>query len=218
MIQTITNTQFDSAASAIPAPFGPLTRKSDIESISPNSQVAAEVTSALGYTFYISYQDLTDPVESMEIIRQAHGQLYVYQAMVDTLAVLLANANDTLSTVTQEEMYSFFRAMRNLTVLYGMIPLESTFEYNSKLKIRADFEAVDGEDGTATLTAEIQGDYSMFLWETIDDDGNPVTSTDEVFAFDPGAAGTYPVRLVVIGGGSVDPVVISKSVTITGGD
>jgi len=213
----IDNATFDGVAAAVPGPFGPLTRVTDLETnvVSPNSQMPVRVTSVLDVAFDISYDEMNDTDMLNKRLHEAHGALYVYYAMCQAITVLYAHITVDLSTVTPAMIYTFLAAMRNLDSLYAMVPHQAAYEYDHNLDIVADFTATDGTDGTADFDQTITGDVDWFAWDFGDANDLALGITEDP-THDYGAADTYTVSLIVMGRGSRFPVVVTKDVVVTG--
>src|SRR5688572_2095411 len=73
-LATKTNAQVDAAAAAVVAPYGPLTRVSDVESFpTPNSNIEIEFTSALSVTVYLTYDEMVDTQIVDRILETQHS-------------------------------------------------------------------------------------------------------------------------------------------------
>lgn len=75
MATDVTNSTVDTAAAAVAAPYGPLTRVTDFETElpSPNSEIRGLFTSNIGDTeVWLSYEELTNATMLLRILEGAH--------------------------------------------------------------------------------------------------------------------------------------------------
>lgn len=69
-----TNAQVDTAAAAVPAPYGPLTRVTDMSHLpTPNENILIRLTTASGSSIYMTYNQLTNPEVRDRVLRYGHG-------------------------------------------------------------------------------------------------------------------------------------------------
>lgn len=97
-----TNSQVDTAAAAVPAPAGPLTRVTDLDAmnISYNQDISLQFTTdgsapALGavYTVYLTYNELVDADLVIKRLKEQIGIPYTMYDFIDRL--------DTINTAAQ---------------------------------------------------------------------------------------------------------------------
>lgn len=170
---TITNGNFETACAAIPAPYGPLTRVGGVANMSPNSHVAIEVTSALGETFYVSYNQLQDWPTMSELLREVHASSHSAWAdeAINAALVLyrLLGDHDVAGTTFDTEARL---ALYRIQQLAAMQPIMDWIEYDVDPTA---FDAVPtiSKTGTREYTINffVQGDfdfiYARFLNDTI---------------------------------------------------
>jgi PKD repeat protein len=92
-LATKTNAQVDAAAAAVVAPYGPLTRVSDVETFpTPNSNIKIEFTSALSETVYLTYDELVDTQLVTKILESQHAVRGVNAQMRPVYGAVLAAA------------------------------------------------------------------------------------------------------------------------------
>lgn len=90
MATTITNANVDTLASAVAAPFGPLTRVSDVEAFpTPNSEIDIEFTDALGNTLFMTYEQLQISGVVDRILAQVNGEDWIMEETLATLDALV---------------------------------------------------------------------------------------------------------------------------------
>lgn len=90
MATTVTNAEVDTGAAAIDAPWGPLTRVSDVEADypEPNSNLDIEFTDDLDTTIWMTYEELIDADRSLAKIAQYEGLSYIMQTIADQVDAL----------------------------------------------------------------------------------------------------------------------------------
>jgi hypothetical protein len=225
---TVTNAQFDTACAAVPAPFGPLTRVSDLETaptVAPNSHIAYETTSAADVTVWISYEDLATTVRRNDIIKDAHGvNAYLYD-----LSVLVDALDDIMSTAPYDPLTappSDYRIILRMLAAMGNIAT-SLMPYEAYEEVRDSNQALDIEFtasqvdatliSTVTLDNTSTGLVSGYLLDWGDGSGFQQTDVeaDWVHVYDRAAMGAgddvYNVTLIGVGpqGVQVDVVAVT---------
>jgi hypothetical protein len=76
MGKTVTNGNIDTACAAVPAPYGPLVRVTSVTGgPTPNSEIALELTSALGVTVHMTFEQLEDADIRLSLLKAAHGHI-----------------------------------------------------------------------------------------------------------------------------------------------
>lgn len=93
---TITNTQVNTAAAAVPTPYGPFTRVTDMTTLpTPNDLQQIELVDANGNTLYMTYNELADAVAVQQILAKRYGKQYVLHALINQVNTI----NTTLQTI-----------------------------------------------------------------------------------------------------------------------
>ncbi len=99
---TISNGTVDTAAAAVPAPYGPLTRVTDMSTLpTPNDRFKIELTDQNSNTIYARYEELADAERILEIVFEANGHNAVMHAALlelDAIVTAYPAAGDGLYT------------------------------------------------------------------------------------------------------------------------
>lgn len=119
MTVNITNAAVGVLAAAVPAPYGPLTRVTDVEAFgSPNVDVKIEFTDTLGSKVYLTWAQLNDADAVQRQIAYAEGLQYrTHKLIADIQAIdALADATKNVSGggYTPEEYDALVLAIRAL--------------------------------------------------------------------------------------------------------
>lgn len=90
--QDITNSNVDVLAAAVPAPFGPLTRVTDVDALtkSPNALFPIAFTDSAGTPVTLTWFQLNHAEAVQRAIAQAEGINYTVQDLIDTVALIYA--------------------------------------------------------------------------------------------------------------------------------
>ena len=98
MATTLTNGQIDTLAAAVAAPYGPLTRVTDVADLpEPNSEIKLEFTSALTQTVYLTVEEMQIAGILADRLLTQHGHVGVTRAIsaaIDAIDVV----NETIKT------------------------------------------------------------------------------------------------------------------------
>lgn len=82
----ITNAQVNTAAAAVPGPYGPLTRVTDVEALpQPNDQFFIELTDQNSNVIRVHYYELTDAERILEVLTEANGHNALMHAVLQEL-------------------------------------------------------------------------------------------------------------------------------------
>lgn len=94
MAKTVTNANINALAAATPAPYGPLVRVTDVATLpTPNSEIALELTSALGVHVFLTFEQLEDADIRLSLLKSAHGGVATTRA--------ISAAIDAIDTVNE---------------------------------------------------------------------------------------------------------------------
>lgn len=94
MATTITNSNLDTLAAAVPAPYGPLTRVTSVASLpTPNSEIRIEFTSQYSISVWLTYEELQVAGVRDRILAQAHEWTDVVTNMKTHITALDALAD-----------------------------------------------------------------------------------------------------------------------------
>ena len=224
-LDNITNAEFDAVAGAVPAPYGPLTRVTDMDTnvdYDYNSDVQIEVTSALSKTLYISYDEMNNVVTRDEILGRAHsGKDFNHLAYLMTLAVEVINehaqsyAGPPYSDTEWKTLIGAFRYMGWLAV---QAPDLAYFEIETDQIVKFDTLTLsDAGSNNGSLAIDIGGEWTIGIidWEN---DGTVIelinaASLTTPITHDYGGIGAQTVRVVAIGPGGF--AVGTSTATIT---
>lgn len=95
---TYTNGQVDTAAAAVPTPYGPFTRVTDLlTQPTPNDMFKIQFTDANGKTIYMTYADVTTTAVRNKRIAEVYGYQYVLHALIAQVDAI----NTSLQAVKQ---------------------------------------------------------------------------------------------------------------------
>lgn len=125
MAATVTNGDIDTAAAAIDAPYGPFTRVTSVADLPvPNSNIRLQLTTALGDTVFMTYEQLQ--YEALAI-KKAKAAASGFTASTQAWKSAIDAANTVLQTYTAPDTYAqyktSFRALRAaLPELRGNLP------------------------------------------------------------------------------------------------
>lgn len=219
----ITNATYDTAAAAVPAPYGPLTRVTDLEPtpsavlplVAPNTDWQVENTAASGVTVWITYNQLIDPVTALDIIKEAHGVNSAIQEIEDLIVAMndvFAVAEWDSLTAAPADYTKLVRAFQSIPRLFLSIPTFAYEEVDARSDdFLADFSIVQSGTGdrTIVITNVSTGLYHYILWsfggDVEDLDGNvlPLVSGEDPappqFVYTGTGADTLELRLTLIG-------------------
>lgn len=216
MATTITNGNYDTAAAAVPAPYGPLTRDEDVPDMSPNSDRKVQTTSALGVVAFFTYDQVNDLDTIERLLEFVHSGKDVNHPAWDIFRIvqllyfnMLSYAGPPYSAV---ELQTSVDILRTIHRMIGQPP-NKNLGGGSESEVQANFTVVDADGAGAGLAADVTnlstGDISMYLWDWGDGDVSlGVSPANHTY----GSAGAKTVTLTVAGPGGVDSIV--KSVTM----
>lgn len=216
MTSVITNSNLDTKAAAVAAPYGPLTRVGEAPQLSPNSHVQVEFTSALGVTVYVSYDDFVDG-NATRILEDAHagrGQnvstfqrlLHMSEFAYRWLAAKEADSN--MPPFSDSDMKTAFQLFGYNPDLVGLSP---NYSDRPADRIELAFTLADAGSNVLAVTNTTTGSYDYIMW----DFGNGTykfTSSGSPSNTNMGSTGSKTVTATAVGRGGI--VRLSKSVTL----
>ena len=216
MTSVITNSNLDTKASEVAAPYGPLTRVGDAASTSPNSHIEVEFTSALSVSVFVSYDDFVDG-KVARILEDAHagiGQnvptfrkaLYMSEFIYRWMAAKEASVSypPYLDADTQTVVSLF--AMNP-----DLVALSPNYSERPADRIEIAFALTDAGSQAVDVVNTTTGNYDFIMWDYGDDtyvfttSGNPADHTYS-------GAGSKTVTATAIGRGGIAR--LAKAVTI----
>ena len=125
MPYTVSNATIDTAAAAVPSPYGPLTRVTDVADLpEPNSEIRLEFTSALSETVYATYAELIIPAMILQINQRAHDWTAVVADLKTALNELDVLVDAMATPHTYEDYQAIIDTFRNdsrLQPLFGAV-------------------------------------------------------------------------------------------------
>jgi hypothetical protein len=199
-LATKTNGQFDTAAAAVPAPFGPFTRVDNVAAVAPNSHLPVQCTAFGGTkTIYVSFDTLNDAKLLEAFIRDTFGieyLLYQISLVSKVLAANIAEIDPPLTTAAEKQ--EILKSLSIIPTLFGTFPWKAHIENDKSLEVQVDFSGTPSGADLA-LVQDIDGQYYLKLW----DFGDGATSLDDNPTHTYDLDGTYDVRLIVIGAGGI---------------
>jgi PKD repeat protein len=211
-LATVTNAQVDTGAAAIVAPYGPLTRVSDVEAFAtPNSNIEIQFTSALSVTVYLTYEQLIDltrvyyHLEDQHSIRNINGQAN------EVYGILRAVTEYMKSFAGPPYLDSEWQfVIDGLRIIRPIVAQQTNWNDDpaADIALRAGFNT-GAVALVETVTDTSTGSILMWVWAW----GDGTYSVGEV----PGAhtyavAGTYTITQYVVGRAGMDQ--ISHAVTV----
>lgn len=223
---TITNTQFDAAAAAVPAPFGPVTRQENVGTATPNSHLPVLVRSAAPFSrdFRISYSDLLDVERRNRVFFNAHEADNVIHLMLGSIvrAAAAVHLTNNFAPMTDANFQRFIRTLRFLNNLFGVVPIEAWKEVDADETVR-----IGSPTGNTALAYSLSIPVTGAADYVVVDFGVPAATphnpTGRVFNLSAGgvatatntyaAAGTYQVTIIAVGAGGVDFRRVSATVS-----
>jgi hypothetical protein len=121
---TNTNAEVDTAAAAVPAPYGPLTRVTNLDDDlpTPNDTFLIELTDQDDNTVYAHYYELTDPERILEIVAEANGFSAVMHGAVlelDSILTDFPEAGDGLYSYS--DYIAFVERLRSLDIVRNFL-------------------------------------------------------------------------------------------------
>lgn len=224
-LATVTNAQFDTLASGVPGPFGPLTRVGSLEEATrlvPNSRTPIEVyssTAGIGDThFYISYEELSDAKVTERILREAFGVRYnvldlqvfaeMFHGAIEAVDVLDATHEDYERTMG---LIQFYPKIRDFTAKWDKYELKNSNRIQASFTLAVTSAAVRTMTNTST-GYDIQTyviDWGDGTFDRIDSTpAAPFTTQAHTYTAD----GTYEIVLYAAGGGGVDKSPVDSEV------
>ena len=217
-LTTKTNANIDALAGAVPAPYGPLTRVTDMDALGyiPNSDRPIAFTSNVSTTAVsMSYDQLADVRTRDEILKEAHSKRNIngeFDEMVKAIAVLYAYTSSMSLPHLDSEKVLVLEGLRAQREIVAQPPNFINMNANPPVTLIVDFTVVDAEGAGAGLAAQVTnttvGGF-LYRWDwgdgTFSTGQNPANHTY-------GGAGVKTVTLTVIGWEGVKSV--SKNVTM----
>lgn len=89
---TYANAAIDALAAAVAAPYGPLTRVTDLTTLpTPNDRALMEFTDAAGHTLFMRYEELTDADRLLELLAEANSPSYLVHEVLTELTDILVD-------------------------------------------------------------------------------------------------------------------------------
>lgn len=202
MATTVTNAAFDSLASAVPAPFGPLTRVGDLEAdprVIPNSGYRIAVTGQGSLAFEISYDELNNAGIRDDVIAEAYGWRNKLLKLKTFSEAIYRAANElNLFTSTEADFAEVMRMFQYYEEIQGMMGVKYWDIEHKGNRVKAHY-TVSGTGATRTFVNDSTG-YAITHWFWDFGDGTysfvespgPKTWSDD---------GPYVVRLIATGRG-----------------
>lgn len=210
-LTTVNNGTFDTAAAAVPAPFGPFTRVGNVPNTSPNSNVPQKVTAFSGsVTLYVPYDTLNNATLLAKFIKDNFGIDYlIYQLGLVTRVIdeHLKDIAPPLTTAAEER--SVLQALSIIPTLFGTLPWKALTEYDKSLEASISFTATPS-GANANIVATVSGQVYWRLWDF--GDGQVSIVDTNSFSHTYSVDGTYVIKLIVIGAGGIKE--FRRSVTI----
>lgn len=210
------NANLDTAAAAVPAPYGPLTRVGSVADLNYNSHLPVEFTSALSKTVFISFDDLSDVAVRDKILAEVHSTNGVVDAgyrlhlLVNVLKAFLDTADNT-GWYSDEEFAKAVRMLRYFQPIFALLPIAAYLEYDGT-PVNPSFTSDDTllvVDFTNTST----GEADFYLWDFGDGDVLFVDGfSDDPVEHTYDGADTYTVTLTAIGPGGIK--IASDDITV----
>lgn len=206
----INNGQIETAAAAVPAPYGPVTRVGDAPNADPNQNMKIEFESALGVTFYASYEELTDSTTINNILERAHsrrGFNHPAWELAQTIQILAAYI-DSLDgpPYSDDEYQMIIDVLRTQRPIMAQPP-NLNFSSDASIVPVANFTVVDADGAGAGLAADVTntstGTIYLYLWDWGDGDTSTGASpANHTYATD----GEKSITLTVVGPGGTSSV------------
>lgn len=209
-LTTVDNGTFDTAAAAVPAPFGPFARVGNVPAVAPNSNIPHTVTAFSGtVSLRVSYDVMNTPALLAEFIKNSFGLDYlVYQLGLASRVIdeHIKNMAPPLTTAAEER--SILQALSIFPTLFGSLPWKALTEYDKSLEMELAFTATpDAADVDIVDTSTGQ-----IFWKLWDFGDGAVSVANAPLSHTYAVDGTYVVKLIAIGAGGIDE--LRKSVTI----
>lgn len=122
MAYTINNSAVDTLAAAVAAPYGPLTRVTNVSTLpTPNSDIKLEFTSALSATVYLTYEELQTPGSLLYLLEIQHGLTTVVETIKADVAELYAYTNGLSAPHTEAEYQQIQEYIRGYRWLQNIV-------------------------------------------------------------------------------------------------
>lgn len=225
VLTLVTNASFDTPAGLVPAPYGPLTRVTNIDTTVDydfNSDVAIECTSALSATVYISFDEMADVAIRDEILAKAHGgrnlNHVAYMAALATEVIHEHIKSYSGPPFLDTEWQTIIGGFRYMQFLAAQVPISSYDEVESGNRVNiSTLTFVDSVTANeADLTMVVDGSWTMGMIEWEAGVVTVITPADAValaagLAHDYGGTGAQTARIIVIGPGGFQ----TQSVDVT---
>lgn len=214
----ISNSTFDAALAAVPAPFGPFTRSgttTDLDAlprVEPNSETPYEVVGQGSVRLWISYEELTNPGVLQNRLRKAYGLKFrMYEAQRVSEIIYRYLANITPLTMTNEQYQDAIHLFQYIVPIVGHLnPLFNYSELSRANQVDATF-TVSGTGASRSVVNNSTGLIDKYLWAWGD---NTFSYVEDPSAHVYAADGTYTIRLIAVGRGGVDQHSVSVTVDV----
>ncbi len=123
---TITNTQVNTAAAAVPAPYGPFTRITDLNILPvPNDMHNIQFTDANGKNVYMTYAELTNATMRNERVAEVYGFEYVLHDLINKVAAINTSLQAMKQTdgsgYTAQQFNDAVELLRGIDVISGFL-------------------------------------------------------------------------------------------------
>lgn len=208
MATAVTDMQYDAVCAAVAAPYGPLVRVGNVMDMTPNSDRRVEVTSALGLTMFLTYDQINDATTITRLLATEHSQRGYNHVTWDIFRAIKAIfynidswAGPPYSDVEHQNVIDALRTIRALVAQVPNISVDPTDAPVAAFTwVDAGGQAVDVTNTTTPLPAT--GDILFYVWEwgDVGDYSVGANPANHVFA---SGAGNYTVTLTVVGPGGV---------------
>jgi HPt (histidine-containing phosphotransfer) domain-containing protein len=116
MAITKTNAEIDTAAAAVAAPYGPLTRVTDVEALpEPNSEIQIQFTmaSSIG-TVYLTWEQMENADQLLALLKKAAGVTAIVQDIKTAIDALDTTMGAYAVPHTQAELTATINTLRNI--------------------------------------------------------------------------------------------------------
>lgn len=204
MPSVITNSDYDTRAAAVPAPYGPLTRVGDVPDRDPNSNVKIEATTAIGDTpVLLSYDDLGEPEVVDRVMEESHSGRGMNVPQVQSIKS------------TAEQIFRLAESYGNppytdleLRRLIELVRTNPHFTYQpdkrseyAKDRVVAAFTVTDEGSSVASVEDQSTGKIDEWMWDWGD---GAISFGKEPGDHDYATTGAKTIRLTVSGSGGSD--------------
>lgn len=209
-----TNSDLNTLAAAVPAPYGPLTRVGDIPDQDPNGDVAVEFTSSVSSTpVWLSRNQLASASRYLRVLEDAHsgaginaGPALEMKRMVEVAYRRIVSFGSL--PFTNEEIKEIYNILRTVP---GLIATQGNISDEPRDEIVLAFTVTDAGDQHAAVVNTTTGKYDLIMWDWGDGTYSFTTSGSPA-NHDYVSAGSETVTAIAVGPGGVKE--LSKAVTI----